>query len=32
MIGLRQGMSTEALRYAATLQTKDAPRRPLAAC
>lgn len=28
-IGLRQGMSTEALRYAATLRTKDAPRRPL---
>lgn len=29
LIGLRQGMSTEALRYAATLRTKDAPRRPL---
>lgn len=28
-IGLRQGMSTEALRYAATLRTTEAPRRPL---
>lgn len=29
LIGLRQGMSTEALRYAATLRAEDAPRRPL---
>lgn len=28
-IGLRQGMSTEALRFAATLSTKVAPNRPL---
>ena len=28
-IGLRQGMSTEALRFAATLRTKEAPSRPL---
>ncbi len=29
LVGLRQGMSTEALRYAATLCAPDAPRRPL---
>lgn len=28
-IGLRQGMSTEALRFAATLRTPDIPSRPL---
>lgn len=28
-IGLRQGMSTEALRFAATLRSKDLPNRPL---
>jgi len=28
-VGLRQGMSTEALKYAATLRTDAAPRRPL---
>ncbi len=28
-IGLRQGLSTEALRFAATLQSKSAPSRPL---
>lgn len=28
-IGLRQGMSTEALRFAATLYTEDIPSRPL---
>jgi hypothetical protein len=28
-IGLRQGMSTEALRFAATLWSEDAPNRPL---
>ena len=29
VIGLRQGLSTEALRFAATLRTNDAPSRPL---
>lgn len=29
VIGLRQGLSTEALRYAATLRTPEAPSRPL---
>jgi hypothetical protein len=29
LIGLRQGMSTEALRFAATLHTEEAPSRPL---
>lgn len=29
IIGLRQGLSTEALRFAATLKSKDSPSRPL---
>lgn len=29
VVGLRQGLSTEALRFAATLRTNAAPRRPL---